>query len=332
MDRTERFYKIQDLLKQQKKLTMKRLQETLNVSRATLCRDLDYLRDRLGVPIVWDAKSRAYVLESLATDAARQELPGVWFNESEIHGLLGMIEIINQMQSGSTLVERMAPLKQRLEILLEQGTGSASEIMQRIRILPMARRPVSDEHFQWLADSLVKRQRVRIRHLSRKRSETVERDISPQRLVYYRDNWYLDAYCHLRDDLRSFALDAIETVSLLDKPALTATDKALADYYEQSYGIFNGKASHIARLRFTPFRAQWVAREIWHPKQRGRYEPDGSYILEVPYGNDTELLMDILKQGSEVEVLAPESLRQKTLKSLAETQAKYQAGVWRSAQ
>ena len=324
MDRTERFYKIQDLLKQQKKLTMKRLQETLNVSRATLCRDLDYLRDRLGVPIVWDAKSRAYVLESFSTDAARQELPGVWFNESEIHGLLGMIEIINQMQAGSTLVERMTPLKQRLEILLEQGTGSASEIMQRIRILPMARRPVSDEHFQWLADALVKRQRVRIRHLSRKRSETVERDISPQRLVYYRDNWYLDAYCHLRDDLRSFALDAIEAVSLLDNPALTATDKALAEYYEQSYGIFNGKASHVARLRFTPFRAQWVAREIWHPKQRGSFEPDGSYLLEVPYSNDTELLMDILKQGPEVEVLAPDSLKQKTINSLAATQAKYQ--------
>lgn len=324
MDRTERFYKIQDLLKQQKKLTMKRLQETLNVSRATLCRDLDYLRDRLGVPIVWDAKSRAYVLESFSTDAARQELPGVWFNESEIHGLLGMIEIINQMQAGSTLVERMTPLKQRLEILLEQGTGSASEIMQRIRILPMARRPVRDEHFQWLADALVKRQRVRIRHLSRKRSEIVERDISPQRLVYYRDNWYLDAYCHLRDDLRSFALDAIDAVSLLDKPALTATDKALAEYYEQSYGIFNGKASHVARLRFTPFRAQWVAREIWHPKQRGSFEPDGSYILEVPYGNDTELLMDILKQGPEVEVQAPDSLKQKTINSLAATQAKYQ--------
>ena len=88
MDRTERFYKIQDLLKQHKKLTMKQLQDSLCVSRATACRDLDYLRDRLGVPIVWDAKSRAYVLESITTDAARQELPGFWFNESEIHGLL----------------------------------------------------------------------------------------------------------------------------------------------------------------------------------------------------------------------------------------------------
>ncbi len=325
MDRTERFYKIQDLLKQHKKLTMKQLQDSLGISRATACRDLDYLRDRLGVPIVWDPKTKTYVIESLGAGSERHELPGVWFSESEIHGLLSMIELIHQMQAGGHLAERMTPLKQRLEILLEQGTGSANEILKRIRILPMARRPVSDEHFQWLADSLVKRQRVRIRHLSRKRGEVIERDISPQRLVYYRDNWYLDAYCHLRDDLRSFALDAMEQISLLDKPALSVPEKALADYYEQSYGIFNGEAKNTARLKFSPFRAQWVAKEIWHPQQRGRFEPDGAYILEVPYGNDTELIMDILKQGPEVEVLEPEVLRERVAAAIAATNHLYQA-------
>ena len=325
MDRTERFYKIQDLLKQHKKLTMRQLQDSLGVSRATACRDLDYLRDRLGVPIVWDPKIKAYVLERLGDGSERHELPGVWFNESEIHGLLSMIELIHQMQGGGHLADRMAPLKQRLEILLEQGTGSASEILKRIRILPMARRPVSDEHFQWLADSLVKRQRVRIKHLNRKRGEVTARDVSPQRLVYYRDNWYLDAYCHLRDDLRSFSLDAIETIELLDKPALNVPEKALADYFEQSYGIFNGAAKNTASLRFSRFRAQWVAKEIWHPKQRGRFEPDGSYILEVPYGNDTELLMDIMKQGPDVEVLAPKALRARVAESIFATNNLYQA-------
>lgn len=327
MDRTERFYKIQDLLKQHKKLTMKQLQDSLGISRATACRDLDYLRDRLGVPIIWDPKARAYVLENLGDSTERHELPGVWFNESEIHGLLSMIELIHQMQAGGHLAERMTPLKQRLEILLEQGTGSAAEILKRIRILPMARRPVSDDHFQWLADSLVKRQRVRIRHLSRKRGEVIERDISPQRLVYYRDNWYLDAYCHLRDDLRSFALDAMEQISLLDKPALSVPEKALADYFEQSYGIFNGEARHTAKLKFSPFRAQWVAKEIWHPKQRGRFESDGAYILEVPYGNDTELLMDILKQGPDVEVLAPEVLRHRVAQAVSATNNLYQTSL-----
>jgi predicted DNA-binding transcriptional regulator YafY len=65
-----------------------------------------------------------------------------------------------------------------------------------------------------------------------------------------------------------------------------------------------------ARLRFNPQRARWVALETWHPEQRGRMESDGSFVLEVPYADTRELLMDILKFGADVEVLGPESLRQ----------------------
>ncbi len=65
---------------------------------------------------------------------------------------------------------------------------------------------------------------------------------------------------------------------------------------------------HWAKLRFAPSRARWVAQERWHPDQRGRAEADGSYVLEVPYTDSRELMMDILKYGSEVEVLGPASL------------------------
>ncbi len=66
-----------------------------------------------------------------------------------------------------------------------------------------------------------------------------------------------------------------------------------------------------ASLKFTPERARWVANEQWHPEQRGRLEPDGSYVLEVPFADLRELLMDILKYGADVEVLGPEALRRR---------------------
>jgi predicted DNA-binding transcriptional regulator YafY len=63
-----------------------------------------------------------------------------------------------------------------------------------------------------------------------------------------------------------------------------------------------------ATLRFTPERARWVAPEQWHPQQRSRVEADGSYVLEVPYTQVPELLMDILKYGADVEVVGPAEL------------------------
>lgn len=309
MDRTERFYKIQELLKRQRGVTMRELQEALDVSRSTLCRDLDYLRDRLGVPITWHPKLQVYRIDGAASD--KHELPGVWFSEREIHALLGMMELINQLEPAGLLAPRIMPLKERLNKLLDDGTGSAREALKRIRILPIAQRPVETELFQTLVDALINRKRLKIRHLGRRNGQITERDVSPQRLVYYRDNWYLDAFCHLRDDLRSFALDVIEHADHSDKPAVSVDDQTLKAFFEDSYGIFNGKPDKVAQLKFTPFRAQWVAREIWHPEQTGQYLPDGSYQLEIPYRIDTELLREILKEGPEVMVMGPASLRGK---------------------
>jgi predicted DNA-binding transcriptional regulator YafY len=175
----------------------------------------------------------------------------------------------------------------------------------------MAQRQVSGEFFQIIAHALVQRQRLEIKHFARQTGQDTERQISPQRLVYYRDNWYLDAYCHLREGLRSFALDAIKGVQLKEKPAKGVAEAELHEMFETSYGIFTGKNTQVAKLKFTPFRAQWVAREVWHPEQVGQVHADGSYTLEVPYGEDWELIQDILRQGNDVQVLEPVSLKKK---------------------
>jgi predicted DNA-binding transcriptional regulator YafY len=77
------------------------------------------------------------------------------------------------------------------------------------------------------------------------------------------------------------------------------------------YGIFSGRKLQHAKLRFTPERARWVSQETWHPKQKGSFDADGAWLLEFPYADHRELIMDILKFGADVEVLAPPDLRQR---------------------
>jgi predicted DNA-binding transcriptional regulator YafY len=167
---------------------------------------------------------------------------------------------------------------------------------------------------------VIARQRLDLEYYNRMKDEATRRQVSPQRLVHYRNNWYLDGWCHLRDDLRSFSLDAIREVSVVPGKVKDVPDVQLDETLAASYGIFSGRKVQWATLRFTAERGRYVSLEEWHPKQRARWEKDGRYVLEVPYSSEKELVMDLLKFGPEVEVVAPESLRASVC-SLAERTA-----------
>ena len=324
MERTERFYRIQQLLRDRRVVPFTVFLEQLEVSRATVKRDLEYLRNRMNAPIAWDREARGYRFAAPEQGSAQYELPGLWFNASEIHALLTMRHLLAHIEPG-ILAPQLVPIAERLRLLLGSGDHSVEEVQKRVRILGMASRRFARPDFAVVGSSLLRRKRLHLRYYVRARDEVTEREVSPQRLVHYRDNWYLDAWCHRRDDLRSFAVDAIRDAEILDKKARDIPESTLNKVLGSGYGIFSGHRVRWGRLRFTRERARWVATEEWHPRQRGRFEADGSYVLEVPYSDDRELVMDILRHGPEVEVLGPPPLRRVVRERLATTLARYQA-------
>jgi predicted DNA-binding transcriptional regulator YafY len=188
----------------------------------------------------------------------------------------------------------------------------------------MGARAIEPANFRTISTALLSRRRLKIRHNRRQEGEVLDREISPQRLVHYRDNWYVDAFCHKRQGLRTFAVDAIEQATVLDKDARDVSDESLDRHFASGYGIFAGSDTQEAVLLFNATRARWVSRETWHPKQDGKLQLDGTYLLKFPYSREPELVMDILKYGADVEVLAPDSLR----KAVAEQHAQA-AGLYR---
>ena len=319
MDRTERFYKIRRRLIERGALTRREVEEELEISHATFKRDIEYMRDRLNVPIVWSREREAYVIDPGADVA---ELPGIWFSPAEIYALLEIEHLLERLQPG-LLGRQLDPLRTRLRSLLERGDRGHHEIRRRIRVLALGSRRVNREVFEALSVGLLSRRRIRIRHLKRGSGEVSERVVSPQRLVHYRYNWYLDAWCHLRKDLRVFAVDAIKSALVVEKPAREVADENMDRVLGAGYGIFSGAETQTAVLRFTPERARWVADEVWHSRQAGRIEADGSYVLELPYSQEPELVMDLLRYGAGVCVLAPETLRATVARELAAAARQY---------
>ncbi len=233
----ERLQRIRRMLHGHRAVSFAEIMEQLGASRPTVFRDIAFLRNRIGLPIVHDRDSGVYRLDR---SAGRHEMPGMWFSAAEIHALLSMQSLLGSFDSGGLLSEYVEPLRQRLIDMLGSADDSADEIGRRIRILSAAARPYAPQHFQHIAAALMERRRLNIEYSARSKGDTSQREISPQRLTHYRDNWYLDAWCHLRDELRSFAVDAIKTVKTMDAVAREIPEAQLDAALGAGYGIFAG--------------------------------------------------------------------------------------------
>jgi predicted DNA-binding transcriptional regulator YafY len=311
MGQTERLYKIKSQLDAGRCLRKATLLQELGISPATLKRDLRHLRDRMNAPVIFDNELNGWRLDPAARLAGTQfELPGLWLSADEIHALLTMQHLLAHLDAGGLLGPHIAPLTERLHRMLGTGVQASAQEARRIRVQTVGARKVHLPHFQAVGTALLRRQRLQIDYHGRSRDETRERQVSPQRLIHYRDNWYLDAWCHLRRGLRSFSLDAMCSACVLDKAAIDVGEHELDAVLGAGYGIFAGRKVQWADLRFSPERARWVAAETWHPKQQGHFEADGSWRLRLPYADPRELVMDILRHVPEVEVLGPAGLRE----------------------
>jgi predicted DNA-binding transcriptional regulator YafY len=322
MDRTERFYKIELLIRNRGCVGFEALQAELQVSRATLMRDLQYLRERLDAPIVFDRLDNGYRFSGSTRGRAHQ-LPGMWFSDKEIHALLTMHQLIQGLEAEGVLGRHLQPLLDKLHGLLGSNDVAARELMQRVNIVAAARRPVNARFFELIGSALLERRRVELLYFTRGRGSESLREVSPQRLTHYRNTWYLDAWCHRSHGLRRFALDAVRDASVLAQPAKTVALSTVKAELDGGYGVFSGRKLKWAVLRFSAEAALWVATEQWHPQQQTRWLTDGCLELRLPYADSTELSMDVLRHGDQVRVLAPKALATQVAERLQRAAGQY---------
>jgi predicted DNA-binding transcriptional regulator YafY len=323
MNATERFYRINQLIADRGVVGVRDLQRALEISPATLKRDLAFMRERLNAPIVFDRDAGGYRFDKPGV-GPRFQLPGLWFSADEILALMSMHQMLDSLDAGGVLGKQIKPLLARLEAALATDAAPAQEVIRRVKIIPSQRRRVVVQWFELVGRALMSRRRIRVDYFTRYRNERSTREISPQRLVHYRNNWYLDGWCHKSEGVRMFALDSIENAVLTDAKARDLSLKQVDAETAGGYGIYRGKDLQWATLVFSQEAARWVRSEVWHDEQRTRDLADGRFELKVPYSQPNEIEMDILRHGEHVEVIGPAALRKRIGERLAAARLAYE--------
>jgi len=323
MDRFDRIFKLHNLfINRRTPISMKALKQELQCSRATVARALEEMQDYLGAPVEYNKKHNGYRYNRTSGERP-YELPGLWFSADELHGLLICQHLLTRIGPG-ILQEQIRLLQNRIETLLALHPEAAKPKLANVKFLTVGGRRLSDSrHFLNAAAALFGGKRLSIEYRARSSNKHSRRDVSPQNLLYYRENFYLDAWCHLREELRIFAVDRIESAEILPEDAIVLPESELHTYFASAYGIFSGAARHTAVLVFSAERARWIADEHWHPEQQTKRLDDGRFELRVPFNDHRELLMDILKYGADVEVRGPEFLVAAVVEQVEKMRAMY---------
>ena len=328
MDKFDRIFQLHAILASRRTpISREELEAKLECSKATLLRAISTMKDYLGAPIEFDRDAGGYkYVGANATKGsvgAAYELPGLWFTANELQALAIMRRLLKDA-GGGLLEEHLGPLAKRLDDLTRHQRLNLGEAASRLRFPAIAARPAG-EAFNTVASATLQRRKLWIEYHARSTDERSERTVSPQRITHYREAWYLDAWDEKRDALRSFSIDRIVKASVLEERAVDVPEAQLDEHYASAYGIFGGKADKVAVLRFTPESAKWVSDEKWHPAQQGRRLDGGAYELSIPYRDPRELVMDVMRHGADVEVVAPAALRAEVGRQLERAAAAYRS-------
>jgi predicted DNA-binding transcriptional regulator YafY len=287
------------------------------IAPKTAQRSIDHFRDRLQAPLEYDLSHKGYFY----TDSTFQ-LPVIRISEEELIALLISRKLITEASAGS-LADELGSVSKRLSSLLAANLPGRATPEDAFSFRWKNISLTDPQTFKIVTSALLQGKLLNFCYYSPTSSDCTMRTVEPHHLVNYMGNWHLIAYCRLRDDWRDFVLGRITLCSVEGTPFQIREKEEWQPYLQNTFGIFQNRKIFNVVLRFTPERSRWIKGEMWHEAQTEEIQENGSLILTVPASHEQEIMMEILKHGSHVEVLEPVWLREKVVKEMKDAVNKY---------
>jgi predicted DNA-binding transcriptional regulator YafY len=288
------------------------LAEVLEVSERTVDRYIETLRDDFGAPIAYSRKHKGYYFQESWV------FPFPVLTEGEVFSLFLSLNLFKQFE-GTPLEKPLRNLAKKLEDLFYEQTELTPKELEMmlspfvIFVKPKVR---IDEVFAKVFEAIVTRRWIKIRYFSFSSEEERERVVEPYHLYNFQGVWYFFGFCHLRQEIRDFALDRVAEVEVLPETFSLPQGFDPQDYLFRGFRMYRDHLEQV-RIRFDPYQARWIKERIWHPSQKLEELPDGSVIMEIS-AHPEEAKRWIIGYGPHAEVLEPASLREEVRREVEE--------------
>ncbi|MBA3014042.1 MAG: WYL domain-containing protein [Proteobacteria bacterium] len=306
----ERFVWFDNEIRKQHYPNASNLAEQFEITIKTGQRCIEYFRDRLLVPLEYDFFKKGYRY----TDPSFQ-LPVTRISEEELLALLISQKLITEASAGS-LGDELGRVSKRLGSLLAANLPGRAHPEDAFSFRWKNINPTDPRIFKVVTSALLQGRLLTFNYHSPSAVHDVVRTVEPHHMVNYMGNWHLIAFCHLRVEWRDFLLGRMTNCAMENREFTIREREEWQPFLQNTFGIYQNRSSFDVVLRFTPERSRWVKEEVWHERQIEEVQADGSLIRTIPVSHEVEIMMEVLKHGSQVEVLKPQWLRDKVIEEM----------------
>ena len=280
-----------------------RLAGELEVTTKTIHRDIEFMRDRLDLPIEYDGSRFGYhYTEEVSA------FPTVQITEGELFALIVAEKALQQYRGTTFEKPLLSAIKKMEQSLPDTISINLPDLEQTISFRTRAEQILNLEIFDALAKAAAHRQQIELTYRKPGRADTEQRIVDPYHLANINGEWYLFAFDQLRQDIRTFAPARIQNVKATGKtfprPQKFSLEKRLRD----SFGVQSGEGQHDVVIRFDARVADYVREKKWHESQELRELKGGAVELRLKLSSLKEIERWALGWGGDAKVIQPREL------------------------
>jgi predicted DNA-binding transcriptional regulator YafY len=277
----------------------------------TVRRDLEAL-EAVGFPLVVEkhnGATRWRLMEGF------RDIPALGFSATELMALLLSRSLLKPLD-GTEIAESLNSALSKASTALPPQGHEYVRSMEQMFTVGLGPHKNYREHKQTInliSQAIDKRRTVQMRYYSASRDSTARREVDPYHLWFAAGGLYMIAYCHLRKDVRLFAVERIRSIARTDHPYQMPLGFNVQEYVQDALNVMRGRRIGV-ELLFSKKAAAWVKDKSWHPSQETKLLKDGKLKMSLKVADNDELVGWILSFGSQVKVISPESLQGKVIK------------------
>ncbi len=284
----------------------RRLSEDLEVSRRTILRDVEFMRDSLRAPLEYCPKNRGYYYTEDEyflglIELTEGELLALYLGHSILTKCKGTPY---EQQVISAFNKICFQLQETVNIDFGQLTDHISFDFEPLR----GEEKKIASYFSAINKAIKKQVTIKIKHYAIARDTCHERLVDPYQIRYHQGAWYLVGFCHLREALRIFALDRILALQTTDRQFAIVEEFKSDKYFSDSFQMFKGSEIHQIKIWFSPEKARWIKERTWHHTQEIEENSDGSIIYSMETSGLSQVKRWVLSFGADAKALEPEEL------------------------